>query len=92
MQALEQVAETLRILAHPCRLKIIELLEHKKQAPVYELAKELGLPQAATSHHLGHMKRAGLIANERNGKEVWYRISDTRSLTILDCIRGRHHA
>lgn len=79
----------LKLLAHPHRLKIIEILENVEEAPVHEIVEQLGLPQGATSQHLNKMRRANLIGAERRGKEVWYRIADRRSLTILNCIRGK---
>lgn len=87
---LERMAITLRVLAHPHRLKIIELLEAEQAAPVSRIQDAIKLPQAATSQHLNHMKRVGLLASERRGKEVWYAIADRRAITILGCIRKNH--
>jgi len=84
---LQRMADVLRVLAHAHRLKIVELLQTRDAMPVYELMTSLDLPQPVTSQHLNHMKRVGLVASERRGKEVWYHIADGRALTILDCIR-----
>jgi len=89
---LERMAVMLRVLAHPHRLKIIELLEDVQSAPVSWIHGALDLPQAATSQHLNHMKRAGLLKSSRHGKEVWYEIADPRALTILGCIRKKQGA
>ena len=87
---LARTAEMLRVLAHPHRLRLIELLERQRAGlPVNELAEGIGLAPAATSQHLNHMRRAGMLAALRQGREVWYRIADPRSLTILNCMRGR---
>ena len=88
-ETLTRMAQMLKLLAHPHRLKVIEILEGEDEAPVHALVKRLGLPQGATSQHLNQMRRVGLISAERRGKEVWYRIADQRSLTILDCIREK---
>jgi len=87
---LERMSLTLRVLAHPHRLKIIELLDGESSAPVSRIQTAIALPQSATSQHLGHMKRVGLLKSSRRGKEVWYEIADPKALTILDCIRKRH--
>lgn len=84
---LERMAMVLRVLAHPHRLKVIELLEAEGSAPVTQIQTAIKLPQAATSQHLGHMKKVGLVKSARRGKEVWYEIDDNRALTILHCIR-----
>jgi DNA-binding transcriptional ArsR family regulator len=87
---LDRMAQVLRVLAHPHRLQVVEMLERVGAAPVSSIQTTLGLPQSATSQHLGHMKRVGLVRAERRGKEVWYTIEDTRALTILGCIRKNH--
>lgn len=86
---LERMAEMLKLLAHTHRLRIVEVLEHSDGAPVYEITRKLGLPQAVISQHLNAMKRVGLLNADRRGKEVWYSIADPRALTILDCIRNK---
>jgi DNA-binding transcriptional ArsR family regulator len=88
-EVLTRMAQVLKLLAHPHRLKVIEILENEDEAPVHVIVERLGLPQGTTSQHLNQMRRANLISAERRGKEVWYRIADRRSLTILNCIRGK---
>lgn len=89
VELLERMAAALKVLAHPHRLKIVELLERETEATVSLIHARLRLAQAATSQHLGQMKRVGLLASNRRGKEVYYRIADNRALTILDCIRKK---
>ena len=84
---LARMAEVLKLLAHPHRLKIIEILDVNGGAPVFAIAEQLDLPQAATSQHLNQMKRVGLITADRRGKEVWYTVADPRALTILSWTR-----
>jgi len=83
---LERAAETLKMLAHPQRLRIIEILEREQEVPVYALIEETGFPQAVISQHLNQMRRIGLLTARRQGKEVWYSITDPRALSILNCI------
>lgn len=92
IEFLARTAQVLRLLAHPHRLKIIEILEKGGDVPVHRITLALGLPQAATSQHLNQMKRVGLVDAARRGREVCYRISDDRSLTILNCIRRKGDA
>lgn len=86
VEALERAAQTLKMLAHPQRLRIIEILEREQEVPVHALIKETGFPQAVVSQHLNQMRRVGLLTGERRGKEMWYSISDPRPLSILNCI------
>ncbi|MBN2686479.1 MAG: winged helix-turn-helix transcriptional regulator [Pontiellaceae bacterium] len=85
-EALAQAAETLRTLAHPVRLRIIDLLNTTKELPVARITEYLNITQAATSQHLNHMRRVGLIQSERRGKEVWYSICDPRPIALLNCL------
>ncbi|NCD22208.1 MAG: ArsR family transcriptional regulator [Spartobacteria bacterium] len=89
---LARMAKVLKLLAHPYRLKIVDVLESEDSAPVHGLMDRLDLPQAAVSGHLKKMLRAGLVAAERRGKEVWYSLGDRRSLTILNCMRAKKGA
>jgi ArsR family transcriptional regulator, zinc-responsive transcriptional repressor len=86
---LARMAQVLKLLAHPHRLKIIDLLESEGDAPVHQLMARLELPQSATSGHLNLMRRIGLVDGARRGKEVWYSIGDRRSLAILNCMRSK---
>ena len=88
-ETLTRMAQVLKLLAHPHRLKVIDILEGEDKAPVHALVKRLGVPQGAKSQHLNQMRRVGLISAERRGKKAWYRIADRRSLTILNCIREK---
>lgn len=85
-ESLKRAAEILRILSHPQRLRIIEILESRQEVPVHFLTETTGFPQAVVSQHLNQMRRTGLLAAERRGKEMWYSISDPRALSILNCI------
>ena len=89
---LARMAKVLKLLAHPYRLKIVDVLESEDSVPVHGLMDRLDLPQAAVSGHLKKMLRAGLVAAERRGKEVWYSLGDRRSLTILNCMRAKKGA
>ncbi len=86
VEALGRAAETLKMLAHPQRLRIIEILEREQEVPVHALIKETGFPQSVVSQHLNQMRRVGLLTAERRGKEMWYSITDPRALSILNCI------
>ena len=85
-EALDRAAEMLRTLAHPARLRIVDLLNTANEMSVGNIADYLELAQAAASQHLNHMRRIGLIQSDRRGKEVWYSIADRRPIALLNCI------
>lgn len=85
-EAVGKAADMLRTLAHPMRLRIVDALNAAGELPVGAITDYLGIAQAATSQHLNHMRRVGLIQSERRGKEVWYSIADQRPIALLNCI------
>jgi len=85
---LEQAAAVLRVLAHPHRLGIVELLMIQRHT-VGELAEALGLAPHAVSQHLNHMKAFGILDSQRHGREVYYRVANPNAVNVIECIR-RH--
>jgi DNA-binding transcriptional ArsR family regulator len=85
-ESIGQAADILRTLAHPARLRIVDALNTSGGLPVSQITEYLGLTQSATSQHLIHMRRVGLLKTERRGKEVWYSIADVRPIALLNCI------
>jgi len=85
-EAVAHAAEMLRQLAHPMRLRMVDLLHTTGELPVCEITEYLGIAQATTSQHLNQMRRVGLLKSERRGKAVWYSITDNRPISLLNCI------
>jgi ArsR family transcriptional regulator len=82
---LRRVASALRVLAHPQRLQMVELLMERDHS-VGELAEAVGVGQAACSQHLNLMRAHGVLASERNGREVHYRVVNPTAVSIIRCI------
>ena len=79
-----QFALVAKTLGHPQRLELIEQLGQGPRS-VDLLAEKLGIPIANVSQHLQTMRRAGLVAAERQGKFVVYRLADP---TVLEVVAG----
>jgi len=88
MAVLERTAAVLRVLAHPHRLKIIELIS-SRPLTVGEVAEAVGIPPNACSQHLNIMKAHGVLSRRRNGKAIYYAVEDPDAINVLRCIR-RH--
>jgi DNA-binding transcriptional ArsR family regulator len=88
-EALTAAAECLRILAHPHRLQIVQLLLSGQQYSVGELAESCDLTQPATSDHLRLMQRCGFLTSERDGRTVYYSIAEPHLHDIMGCIQSR---
>ncbi len=66
-------ARYLKALSEPDRLKLIQALQHGPKN-VSELAELLGRELVNVSHHLGVLRNAGLVQDEKQGKFVIYSI------------------
>ena len=87
--ALSQAAECLKTLAHPHRLQIVQLLLAGDSVTVNEIAEACGLNQPTTSDHLRLMQRCGFLISVRDGRTVYYQISEPHLEDIMNCIRNR---
>ncbi len=81
----EHVAEVLKAVAHPIRLKIVELLEAGEMC-VGDIVVALGGKQAITSQQLNMMKAKGVLSRRRDGARVYYRIENKNVIKLLHCI------
>jgi len=79
-------ASLLRTLASPHRLRIVHRLG-EQGCEVNELARALGLSQAATSQHLAAMRVVGIVDSIRDGRTVHYRLSDPEILAACSLMR-----
>lgn len=64
-------AELFRTLAHPVRIRVLELLSARDHA-VHELLGQIDAEQSNLSQHLAVLRRAGLVRQTRVGGEVVY--------------------
>ncbi|MEB9974714.1 metalloregulator ArsR/SmtB family transcription factor [Bacillus cereus] len=85
---LERVAEVLRVLAHPVRLQMVHQLIKKTSLNVSELQRYLAMPQSTVSQHLGKLKSHKVVAYERKGLEVFYRVDDEKVKQTLKILIG----
>jgi DNA-binding transcriptional ArsR family regulator len=88
LEALSHAAECLRVLAHPHRLRMIQMLL-RGHYTVGELAEACGLPTAMASEHLRLMQRCGFLGSEREGRKVFYKVVEPHLKDILACIEDR---
>lgn len=83
----ELQASMLRSLASAHRLRILHLLG-ERPCEVNEVARELGMSQAAVSQHLGAMRGTGLVEAIRDGRTVSYRLTDPQILDACGLMRA----
>ena len=80
------IAEVLKVLAHPIRLCIVKNLLDNGGCNVGHMQTCLELPQSTVSQHLQKLRAAGIIEGKRNGLEIKYKIKDQRIEKIINAI------
>jgi DNA-binding transcriptional ArsR family regulator len=70
-KSLRQTAEYLRSLAHPLRLRMIQMILRRAYT-VGELAAACGIPSHIASGHLRLMQQSGVLARRRDGRRIYY--------------------
>ena len=72
---MNNAAGLLRLLGDETRLRLLRVLS-REALNVSELTAILGLAQSGVSRHLGLLRDAGLVAEEKAGTFTWYRLAD----------------
>ncbi|MCY7395270.1 MAG: metalloregulator ArsR/SmtB family transcription factor [Nocardioides sp.] len=70
----EAKAELFKTLAHPARIRVLELLQNGPR-PVHELLDDLDVEASNLSQQLGVLRRAGLVHSSREGATVLYTLA-----------------
>ncbi|MBL9082050.1 MAG: helix-turn-helix transcriptional regulator [Planctomycetales bacterium] len=88
LESLEQAAECLRTLAHPHRLRMVQMLLGGRYT-VGELAEACEIPSHMASEHLRLMQRCGFLSCEKDGRFAYYAIAEPHLADIMNCVEGR---
>jgi DNA-binding transcriptional ArsR family regulator len=81
----EARARILKALAHPSRLFMVDELSRGERC-VCELTGMVGADMSTVSKHLSLLKSAGIVADEKRGTQVYYRLKTPCVLRFFDCI------
>jgi ArsR family transcriptional regulator len=82
---LEAKSRVLKALGHPTRLLIAEELGRGERC-VCEFVDMAGVDYSTVSRHLAVMKQAGLVEDEKRGKQVFYRLRVPCVLNFMECV------
>jgi DNA-binding transcriptional ArsR family regulator/YHS domain-containing protein len=85
-QVFEIHANLLQALNHPRRLEIIHLLRDQELC-VSDIYEMLDLPQANISQHLTILREAGVLNFRRDGKQIFYKLSNPKIIAASDLLR-----
>jgi DNA-binding transcriptional ArsR family regulator len=82
----DQQAQILKVLTHPARLAILDILRDGEHC-VCHMEAHLGYRQAYLSQQIAVLREAGLIQDRRDGWNIFYRVTDPRIYVILDAVQ-----
>ncbi|MCB1027576.1 MAG: metalloregulator ArsR/SmtB family transcription factor [Microthrixaceae bacterium] len=88
-EALE-LAELLKALADPARLRLVSLISAAPggEACACDLTEPLGRSQPTVSHHLGQLVAAGILEREQRGRWAWFRLRPQRLTALAGALVG----
>ena len=88
LEALEKAAECLKTLAHPHRLRMVQMLLQGRYT-VGELAAACDIASHMASEHLRLMQRCGFLTSEKDGRKAYYQIAEPHLANIMACVVAR---
>lgn len=83
---LDFAANMLKVIAHPVRLSIVDILIHRNQLSVLEIQNLLGLEQAIASQHLILMKDKGVLKSVKSGRNRYFSLAYPNMKNIIHCM------
>lgn len=78
----DEVANLLRTLAHPIRLRLACALA-EGEFSVGALEETLGIRQPSLSQQLGVLREAGVVETRRDARQIFYRLSDQKAAEVI---------
>jgi len=85
-----RMAEILRVLGHPLRLRLVAHLAHRGEQTVGDLARAMGVPQALVSQQLAILRVQGIVRVRPAGGYRYYGLAVTEVVTLLQCMTRCH--
>jgi ArsR family transcriptional regulator len=83
----EERAKVVKAMAHPSRLMMIDELSRGERC-VCDLRDLVGADLSTVSKHLSVLKRAGIVEDERRGKQIYYRLRVPCVINFFHCIES----
>ncbi len=83
----ERCADMLKVIAHPTRMTIVEMLYNEGDLSVTQVYEMLGIEQAVASHHLAQLRNKGIISSQRDGKNVLYTLKIRKLYDVVNCVK-----
>ena len=86
-EKLKLKAEVFKAMGHPLRLGVIEFLQNGEMC-VCDIVAHVGTEISNVSKHLSILKKAGIVADRRDGLKIMYRLNMTCACDFTRCVEG----
>jgi DNA-binding transcriptional ArsR family regulator len=86
-ERLKLKAEVFKAMGHPLRLGVIELLQNGEKC-VCEIVETVGTEISNVSKHLSVLRKAGIVADRRDGLKIMYRLTMPCALDFAKCVES----
>jgi DNA-binding transcriptional ArsR family regulator len=83
---MERAAAMLKVLAHPKRMAIVDLLGREEKLTVTKIYTELDMPQAIASQHLITLKDRGVLTSQKSGTKIYYSLLVPHLTDVIRCL------
>ena len=87
---IDRAVTVLRALSNPHRLKILTLLRDSELS-VGALEQSVGIRQPSMSQQLARLREDGLVETRRDGKQIYYSLTDTRARNLIRALGTIFH-
>lgn len=83
---IERASRSLKAMSHPLRLRILCTLGNN-EVNVQDIVECVGTSQSNISQHLAILRDKGILASRKDANRVFYRVSDARTLRLIDMMQ-----
>lgn len=84
----ENVVSFYKALAHPTRLKILNIVKEHDEICVCNINDDLELEQSNVSQHLKILKNSGILTTRREGLKIMYSLTNREIVTTLNTVNN----
>jgi ArsR family transcriptional regulator, zinc-responsive transcriptional repressor len=88
LESLQEAAECLRTLAHPVRLRMVQMML-QGEFTVGDLAEACEIASHMASEHLRMMQHCGFLTRRQEGRRTYYQVAEPAVGRIMKCIENR---
>jgi DNA-binding transcriptional ArsR family regulator len=85
---IQSAVNMLKVISHPVRLAIVDLLTEKKKMTVLEIQEALQLEQAVASQHLTLMEDKNVLVSEKISRNKYVSLRYPKMVNIINCLEN----